>query len=147
MSSAGWMTWSGRAERPAWALLLDSGGVSAIAAGDRVARAALERARRDGWTVAIAAPVLAEVHTGRRGHAHVDRVVNAVDTVLPTTARRAREAGVLRATSGVRDVVDAIVVAEAAALLPALVMTSDPGDIGRLVDASEAGVRIRVLAV
>ena len=128
-------------------LLLDAGGVSAIAEGHGVARAAIERARRDGWIVAIAAPVLAEVHTGRRDHAHIDRVVNAVDTILPTSADRARQAGELRSMSGVRDVVDAIVVAEAVAAPPALVMTSDPDDIGRLIDASGAGARIRVLAV
>ncbi len=112
-----------------------------------VARAVVERARRDGWTVAIAAPVLVEVHTGRRDHAHSDRVVNAVNTVLPTTADRARRAGKLRSMSGVRDVVDAIVVTEAVASPPTLVMTSDPDDIGRLIDASGAGARVRVMAV
>jgi hypothetical protein len=132
---------------PAGTLFLDSGGVSAIAEGSGLARAAIERARRDGWTVAIAAPVLAEVHTGRRDHAHIDRVVNAVDRVVPTTADRARQAGELRSMAGVRDVVDAIVVADAVAAPPALVMTSDPDDIGRLIDASGAGARVRVLAV
>lgn len=128
-------------------LVLDSGGVSALARGSGTARAALVRARRDGWTVVIAAPVLAEVHTGRRDHAHIDRVVNAVDTVLPTTAARARQAGELRARSRVVDVVDAIVVAEAVGSLPAVILTSDPGDIGQLADASGSRARIEIIPV
>ena len=128
-------------------LVLDSGGVGALAEGNVTVRAAVVRARQNGWTVVIAAPVLAEVHTGRRDHAHIDRAVNAVETVLPTTATRARQAGELRARSGVLDVVDAIVVAEAIEAQPAVIVTSDPGDIGRLVDVSGSGGRIRVIPV
>lgn len=126
-------------------VVLDSGAVSAIAAGDQRARAVLARARRDGWLVVIPTPVLAEVHTGRRDHAAIDRVVNAVDLEVETTAQRARQAGVLRAASGVLDVVDAIVVAEAVAARPAIIVTSDPDDIGRLLDA--AGVTAREVVV
>lgn len=128
-------------------LILDAGGVSAIADGNGVARAALDRARRDGWLVVIPAPVLAEVHTGRRDHARIDRVVNAVDMLVPTSADRARQAGELRSRSGVLDVVDAIVVAEAVAMMPAVILTSDPDDIRRLIDAAGASARIRVIAV
>ena len=128
-------------------LILDACGVSAIANGNGVARAAVDRARRDGWLVAIPAPVLAEVHTGRPDHAHIDRVVNAVDMLVPTSADRARQAGELRSKSGVLDVVDAIVVAEAVAMVPSVILTSDPDDIRRLIDAAGASARIRVIAV
>ena len=128
-------------------LVLDAGGVSAIADGNGVARAALERARREGWLVVIPAPVLTEVHTGRRDHARIDRVINAVDMLIETTPERAKQAGELRSMSGVRDVVDAIVVAEAVALPPALILTSDPDDIRSLVGAAGAADRVRVLAV
>ena len=117
-------------------LILDSGGVSAIAAGNGDARAVLDRARREGWLVVIPAPVLAEVHTGRRDHAMIDRVVNAVGMLLPTTPELAKRAGELRAKSGVLDVVDAIVVAEAVAARPSLILTSDPDDISRLIEAA-----------
>jgi hypothetical protein len=117
-------------------LVLDSGGVSAIADGNAIARAALDRARREGWLVVIPAPVLAEVHTGRSDHARIDRVVNAVDMLLSTTPDMARRAGELRFTSGVTDVVDAIVVAEAVAVRPALILTSDPNDLGKLIEAA-----------
>jgi predicted nucleic acid-binding protein len=128
-------------------LILDAGGVSAIADGHGVARAALERARREGWLVVIPAPVLTEVHTGRRDHARIDLVINAVDMLIETTPERAKQAGELRSRSGVLDVVDAIVVAEALAAPPALIMTSDPGDIRALVEAAGAGDRIRIIAV
>ena len=128
-------------------LVLDAGGISAIADGGGVARAALERARREGWLVVIPAPVLTEVHTGRRDHARIDRVINAVDMLIETTPERAKQAGELRSMSGVRDVVDAIVVAEAVALPPALILTSDPDDIRSLVGAAGAADRVRVLAV
>lgn len=132
--------------RPGY-LVLDAGGVSAIAAGSGTARAVLARARRDGWLVVIPAPVLAEVHTGRRDHARVDRVVKAVDVVLETTSATARRAGVLRAGSGVLDVVDAIVVAEAEVGRPAVILTSDPRDIARLIERTEEPERIAVVAV
>jgi len=78
-------------------LILDSGGILALARGDGVARAALERARREGYVVVIPTPVLTQVHRGGRDHAWVDRVVNAVDALLPTSAQIARRAGELLA--------------------------------------------------
>ena len=120
-------------------VILDSGAISAIAEGNPRARAVLLRARRGGRLVVIPAPVLAEVYTGRPEHAHIDRVIVAVDCQLDTTAERAKQAGVLRSKSGVVDVVDAIVVAETAANLPAVIVTSDRRDIEALVGA--AGLR------
>ncbi len=57
------------------------------------------------------------------------------------------EAGVLRARSGVRDVVDAIVVAEAVSSLPAVIVTSDHKDIEALVEAAGAVDRITIIQV
>ncbi|MHB8892527.1 MAG: hypothetical protein ACYC65_10840 [Candidatus Limnocylindrales bacterium] len=128
-------------------LVLDAGGISAIAEGNGIARAALERARRQGWLIVIPAPVLTEVHTGRGDHARIDRVINAVDMLIATTPERARQAGELRSRSGVLDVVDAIVVAEAVASVPALVMTSDPDDIRALIEAAGAADRVGIIAV
>ena len=58
-----------------------------------------------------------------------------------------REAGELRSRSGVLDVVDAIVVAEAVASARALIMTSDPDDIRSLVEAASALDRVLIIAV
>lgn len=95
----------------------------------------------------IPTPVLAQVHRGGRDRARVDRIINKVDALLPTSDRVARLAGELQAKSGTSDAVDAIVAAEALLAVPALVMTSDPGDLAIfLEDAQEAG-RVRVIAV
>lgn len=45
------------------------------------------------------------------------------------------------------DVVDTIVVAEAAAMPPTVILTSDPDDIRALIDAAGAADRVRVIAV
>lgn len=84
----------------------------------------------------VPAPVLAEVHTGRRNHALIDRVIKGVDCEIATTPERARQAGVLRTRSGVASVVDAIVMAEAVAIGAAIILTSDPLDMERLRDAA-----------
>lgn len=128
-------------------VILDSGGISALAAGNALARAVLVRARREARLVVIPAPVLTEVYTGRRDHARIDRVINAVDLQIATTPERAKQAGVLRAKSGVLSVVDAIVVAEAVAALPAVIVTSDPDDIKALVEAARATDRVAIVAV
>jgi hypothetical protein len=128
-------------------VILDSGAISALADGNATARAVLIRARAEGRLVVIPAPVLVEVHPGRHDHARIDRVINAVDIQVETTPERAKEAGVLRARSGVLDVVDAIVVAEAVAALPAVVVTSDPEDIAALVDSAGATGRVAIVAV
>ena len=67
--------------------------------------------------------------------------------MIETTPERAKQAGVLRARSGVLDVVDAIVVAEAVSALPAIILTSDLDDIKALVDAAGARDRVTVILV
>ncbi len=127
--------------------MLDAGGILALSRGDGDARAALERARAGGYVVVIPTPVLAEVHRGGRDRAHVDRVVNKVDALLPTSAETARRAGELLGASGSDDPVDAIVVAEALAAVPSVIITSDPGDIRRLLQTRSDGVGVAVVSV
>jgi len=112
-----------------------------------VARAALERARREGYVVVIPTPVLTQVHRGDRDRARVDRVVNAVDALLPTSAQIARRAGELLAHAGMSDAVDAIVAAEALMSAPSLVLTSDQGDILQLIEGQPDAVAVRVIAI
>ena len=128
-------------------LILDAGGILALASGSGDARAALVRARREGYVVVIPTPVLAQVHRGGRDRARVDRVINAVDAVLPTSEAVARLAGELQAIAQTSDAVDAIVVAEALTCQPAVILTSDPKDIHRLLGAADTSRRILVIAV
>lgn len=128
-------------------LILDSGAIIAVARGDGVARAALERARREGFVVVIPTPVLTQVHRGGRDRAEVDRVVKAVDALLPTSAEVARRAGELLAQSGSSDAVDAIVAAEALLSVPALILTSDARDIMRLIEGQPDAAAVRAIAI
>lgn len=95
----------------------------------------------------IPTPVLAQVHRGGHDRARIDRVVNAVDALVPTSEAIARRAGELQAKAGMADAVDAIVVAEALASVPAVILTSDPLDLGRLLEGEPEADRVRVLAV
>jgi hypothetical protein len=97
--------------------------------------------------VVIPTPVLAQVHRGGRDRAGVDRVVNAVDALLPTSAEVARRAGELLASSRMTDAVDAIVAAEALAARPSLILTSDPDDLGRLIDGHPGSADLRIIAI
>lgn len=128
-------------------LILDAGGILALSRGDGDARAALERARREGYVVVVPTPVLAQVHRGGRDRARIDRIINTVDSLLPTSESIARRAGELQAVAGTSDPVDAIVVAEALAAVPALILTSDPDDLRRLLDGQPSAGRIAIIAV
>lgn len=128
-------------------LILDPGAIIAIAHGDGLARAALERARREGYVAVIPTPVLTQAHRGGRDRAGVDPVVKAVDALLPTSAHVARRAGELLARSGTSDAVDAIVAAEALVSIPSLVMTSDARDIMLLIEGQPEAAAVRVIAV
>jgi predicted nucleic acid-binding protein len=128
-------------------LILDAGGILALSRGDGDARAALERARREGYVVVVPTPVLAQVHRGGRDRARIDRIINTVDALLPTSEDVARRAGELQAVAGTSDPVDAIVVAEALAAVPALILTSDPDDLRRLLDRQPSAGRIAIIAV
>ncbi len=128
-------------------LILDSGAILALARGDGDTRAALDRARREGYVVVIPTPVLAQVHRGGRDPAWVDRVVSRVDALLPTAVPVARRAGELLARSGTSDAVDAIVAAEALQSIPALILTSDPDDLTRLVVGEPEAAGMRVIGI
>jgi hypothetical protein len=128
-------------------LVLDAGGVLALAHGGALARAAMARAVAEGYVAVIPTPVLAQVHRGGRDRAHVDRVVKAVGALLPTSEAVARRAGELQARAGTSDAIDAIVAAEALMSAPALILTSDADDLGRLVEGEPEASRVLVIGV
>jgi hypothetical protein len=128
-------------------LILDAGGVLGLASGSGDARAALHRARLEGYVAIVPTPVLAQVHRGGRDRARLDRVLKAFDALLPTSERVARLAGELQAASGMNDAIDAIVSAEALVSVPAVILTSDAGDIRRLLAGSPGSHRVLVIAV
>jgi predicted nucleic acid-binding protein len=118
-------------------LVLDSEGLAKLAAGDPRARAYLATAISRRARVCVSAITLTEVLRGGPRDAVVHRVLSRV-SVLPVTPEIARRAGEqLGATglSGHRCAIDAVVAVTALGLdRPAVLLTSDPGDLNRLVE-------------
>jgi predicted nucleic acid-binding protein len=116
-------------------LVLDSEGLSKLAAGDARTRAYLQSARARRARVAVSAITLTEVLRGKPRDATVHRVLSRI-AVLPVTAEIARHAGELLGAAGLsghRCAIDAVVAATALALEPPIVLlTSDPDDMDRL---------------
>ncbi|MCA1598505.1 MAG: hypothetical protein LC769_05700 [Chloroflexi bacterium] len=90
----------------------------------------------------IPAVVIAETTRGGPRDAAVNRVIKAVDVIVPITEEIAREAGrLLIAASMSNATVDALVVSTALRPIPTIIVTGDVGDITAL-SANYSHVRI-----
>ena len=123
-------------------LVLDAGGLGILAAQ----RARLHELRRRGlWPAQVPTVVLTESLTGdHRRDFHVNRLLRAcqVRDVDETQAREAARLRTATGRSGTISAVDAIVVACAAALPGAAVITTDPLDLRALAEHAAGAVRI-----
>lgn len=134
-----------RAKRPpAQRLILDSGAVIGLARHDARARAALTSAWEVGAEVIVPAVVVAETVPGTAHDAPVNRILNALGNVAPTTEDTARRAGALLAKARSASTIDALVVVEAAHRGGGVVLTGDAADLGSLA-APHAEVVIQSL--
>ncbi|MHB8342369.1 MAG: hypothetical protein ACYDB7_14555 [Mycobacteriales bacterium] len=125
-------------------LVLDSGGVTALAGEPNRARLA-ELRRRGQWPPEVPAVVLTECLTGdhRRDFA-VNRLLRTCQ-VRPVDELLARSAARLRTWSGRADTIwatDAVVVAWAERVGPAVVLTSDPADLRALARHAQSPVSV-----
>ena len=120
---------------PTQRLILDSGAVIALSRNDARARAALAAAYEVGARISIPSVVIAETVRGSAKDAPVNRVVNAVSEVISADEEVARIAGGLLGASRSRSTIDALIVATAIGLAPAVILTGDPDDLGRLAAA------------
>ncbi|MGO9296688.1 MAG: PIN domain-containing protein [Streptosporangiaceae bacterium] len=131
-------------------LVLDSEGLSKLAAGDARARAHLDTARARRARVAVSAITLTEALRGGARDAAVHRVLSRI-TVVPVTAEIARRAGELLGATGLsghRCAIDAVVAATALELeRPVVLLTSGPDDLSRLVEEPELPKAQRVAVV
>lgn len=123
--------------RPAWPLLvLDSGGLTAVAMNEPYARAALKHSARHGVPIVVPSVVVAESTRGDASDARINAVVRRA-VVAPATEAEARIAARLKtaaAMSGVAHTIDALVVATAAAAGGGAILTSDRDDIDALAE-------------
>ena len=128
-------------------MVLDSGALFALSVGDVEARAALLLAVRRGLTITIPTVVLAQVIRGGPQDAAVNRVLKEIGEFTVITTTLARQAGVLLRKTATIDVVDALVATIALQQLPAVILTSDPGDLRTLVMADIDHPRVQIIAV
>lgn len=124
------------------ALVFDAGALIALDRGDRAVGALLAVAAQDGTEAVTSSACVAQVW---RAPARQARLVRALAGFLewPVDPLRARRCGLLLAGTGTGDIADA-----ALALLVQdgdTVLTSDPEDIKRLVEAAGVHARIRAL--
>ena len=141
---------AGRVNVTGGALLLDSEGLSKLAAGDVRCRAFLETAHGRRARVVTSAITLTEVLRGGQRDAAIHRVLSriAVLPVTPDLGRRAGELLGLTGMSGHRCAIDAVVAATALEQpRPVLVLTSDPDDLSRLVEEHERPKSERVAVI
>ena len=118
-------------------LVLDTEGLAKLAAGDARTRSYLDSARKRGARVAVSAITLTEALRGGPRDAAVHRVLSRI-IVISVTERIARRAGELLGATGLsghRCAIDAVVAATALdAERPAVLLTSDPDDVNKLVE-------------
>jgi len=91
--------------------------------------------------------VLAQVIRGGPQDAAVNRVLKEIGEFTVITTTLARQAGVLLRKTATIDVVDALVATIALQQLPAVILTSDPGDLRTLVMADTDHPRVQIIAV
>jgi len=122
------------------ALVLDAGAFVAVDRGDRAMVARLRVAQREGLELRSTGVVITQVWRDPAGRQEsLARLLKAVD-VKAVDEGLGREAGVLLGRAGTEDAVDASVVAVSAT--GDRIVTSDPGDIRRLVCASERSILV-----
>ena len=123
-------------------LVIDAGAFIAFEKGDDRLRARLTAARRLGLHLTTSAPVIGQVWRDGRKQALLARLIAAVDAHAPDDSA-ARRAGELLAKAKTSDVVDALLALRARD--GDVVLTSDPGDMRRLLAA--AGIEAQVVTV
>jgi len=126
-------------------VVFDSEALSSVARQDRAALLTLSAAKANRQRVVVPTAVLAEVFTGKQSDAAVWHVLSRVLTCDLTTSIAARAGALRRQASKVRAkrrdmTIDAIVVATAEELAPAVIVTGDPDDMTMLVTNQQVRV-------
>jgi predicted nucleic acid-binding protein len=121
-------------------VVVDSGPLSMWAEADRRVLAILEATQRSGGIAFVPTVCLVESLTGRQRDAALNRVLKGA-RLVPLDEAGARRAAERRAVVDGDDVADPVVVATAARLT-AVVVTTDPSDIGDLAAAAAPTVAV-----
>jgi predicted nucleic acid-binding protein len=131
-------------------LVLDAEGLVKLASGDLQSRNLFETIRRRRGRIVTAASTLTEVLRGVPADAGVHRVLRRI-TVISIDQQHGRAAGELLGRcglSGHRCALDALLAVVALGQpRPVVVLTSDPGDLGRLTEEPEIRKSQRVQVI
>ncbi len=126
-------------------LVLDTGALIALERGDPRAYEHLITAARRGYLLVVPTLVVVEALEGARAPAVVDRIVKKLDAELPLLPALARQIPALKKRAGVSSTTDAAVVLEALSVPGSMILTGDPKDIHRLLEAAGAHGKVPVL--
>jgi hypothetical protein len=120
-------------------LVLDAGALIGIERHDRRVAGLIALGRRAGAGLVTVAPVLGQAWRDGARQASLARALSMID-IRTTTAPDAKSAGVLLGRAGASDIVDALLADQ---VLPGdQLLTSDPDDLARLVDARGVGASV-----
>lgn len=126
------------------ALVLDTGALIALNRNDRTVWAMIRNAADDSTQVSVPAGVVAQAWRDGSRQALLARALTHCDEV-PLEGSLARATGLLCGRAGTADIVDASVALAAAARAqtgPTALITSDPTDLGHLLQTLDASVRL-----
>ena len=133
------------AEPPSLALILDADGVTKLAHRDRRVREMLrQEVTERGGRIVVPWVAVIQARADRRAMGAIDLALEAADALAGVDRRRTVLASDLLRETRTTDVPDALVAVEALLLAPSVVITSDPGDLRRLLDADPRGRRVEV---
>jgi predicted nucleic acid-binding protein len=128
-------------------LVLDAEGLVQLARGNHVAISLARDAHEANGDVVTAASTLAEVLRGTPQDTRIHRVLSRI-TVVPIDNQVGRAAGELlgrNGLSGHQHALDALLAVVALdQSRPVVLLTSDPGDLGRLTDEPDRPARERI---
>lgn len=129
-------------------MVLDADGLSKLARRDRRVREMVreEFVRMRGRLVVPWVIVIQALNEGIGVRAIDEVLARASDAPGIDRDRAVLASGLMRVAVG-NDVPDALVASEALLAIPAIVVTSDPGDLRKLLDADPRGKRVEVWAV
>ena len=128
-------------------LVLDTGALIALERDDARAYQHLLTAAQRGLLIVVPTLVVLEALEGAGAPATVERIVKKIDAELPLLPAVTRRVPGLKRSSGVGSTTDVVVVLEALAVPGSMILTSDPADIHRILEATGAHGRVPVLRV
>lgn len=128
-------------------LVLDTGALIALERGDARAYQHLLAAAQRGFLVVVPTLVVLEALEGARAPATVERIVKKIDAEIPLIPAISHQVPALKRKSAVDGTTDVVVVLEALSVPGSMILTSDPVDIHRILEAAGAHGRVPVLRI